>query len=277
MENNRLFTFGCSFTNYNWATWADIIGGEFLYYQNWGVRGAGNHCIFNSIIECNQRNCFSKDDTIAIMWSGITREDRYINNRWLTGGNVYNNRFYNEDFVKKYVDNRGFLIRDMAFIKATIDLLDHWGVKYIMFSMIPLNAINDNNFIQITAENNDVLELYNDTIKLIRPSVYEVIFNSNWTSRTTKIDRTRYDNICKKSWPTYQDYLEGKNIPELDLKEIIHYETIGRDPHPSPIEHLEYLSKVYPEFNISQRTIDIINADRYNAKVRPESKIITRF
>lgn len=32
----RLFTFGCSFTKFFWPTWADILGQEFDYYENWG-------------------------------------------------------------------------------------------------------------------------------------------------------------------------------------------------------------------------------------------------
>ena len=46
----RLFTFGCSVTEFIWPTWADILGREFDYYENWGRVGAGNLYIFNSII-----------------------------------------------------------------------------------------------------------------------------------------------------------------------------------------------------------------------------------
>ena len=36
---SRLFTFGCSFTNYAWPTWADFLGLEFEHFENWGVSG----------------------------------------------------------------------------------------------------------------------------------------------------------------------------------------------------------------------------------------------
>jgi hypothetical protein len=45
---SRLFTFGCSFTNYRWSTWADCLAPEFDYFENWGQSGGGNHYIFNS-------------------------------------------------------------------------------------------------------------------------------------------------------------------------------------------------------------------------------------
>ena len=38
----RLYTFGCSMTSYFYPTWADILGQEFSYYENWGEPGAGN-------------------------------------------------------------------------------------------------------------------------------------------------------------------------------------------------------------------------------------------
>jgi len=42
---SRLFTFGCSYTNYRWSTWADCLAPEFDYFENWGQSGGGNHYI----------------------------------------------------------------------------------------------------------------------------------------------------------------------------------------------------------------------------------------
>jgi hypothetical protein len=69
------FAFGCSFTNYSWPTWADMIGKEFESYENWGKSGGGNQFIFNSLMECVVKNKISKDDTVIIMWTNISRED----------------------------------------------------------------------------------------------------------------------------------------------------------------------------------------------------------
>ena len=60
-STGRLFVFGCSFTKYYWPTWADIIGQEFEYYENWGEIGSGNLRIAHRITECvykNQIRCF---------------------------------------------------------------------------------------------------------------------------------------------------------------------------------------------------------------------------
>ena len=77
----RLYTFGCSFTNYKWPTWADILSKEFEYFENWGRPGAGNSYITNAVVEASIKNKFTKDDTIMIMWSSMTREDRYLDKK----------------------------------------------------------------------------------------------------------------------------------------------------------------------------------------------------
>jgi hypothetical protein len=213
---NRLFTFGCSFTEYFWPTWADILGREFDYYQNWGQSGGGNQYIFNSLIEANARKKFTADDTVIVMWTNVTREDRYIDREWKTVGNIYTvQTVYDKEFIKKYADDRGYLIRDLATISATIELLDHWGVKYHMLSMVPLDNLDQHTV--VSSPDKDVIELYSSAIKKIKPSIYEVVFNFDWFSKNPN-----------------------------GIKEF--------DTHPIPSEHLEYIEKVLPEYPISDAT-----------------------
>ena len=175
----RLFTFGCSFTSYPWPTWADILGKTFEHYENWGQSGAGNQYIFNSLVECNTRNRLTADDTVIIMWTNVAREDRYVNERWLTPGNIYTQNEYDAEFVKKFSDDRGYLIRDFATISATIDLLDKWGVNYDFLSMIPIDKV-DQYSNKTSSEDQDVIDLYSDIFKKIKPSVYEIVFNFDY-------------------------------------------------------------------------------------------------
>ena len=109
----RLFTFGCSFTQYIWPTWADILSKEFSFYENWGKRGAGNVYIANTVAQSVILNKINKDDTVIIMWTNMMREDRYITD-WVCQGNIYTQSVYDEDFIKKYVTVKGCYIRDMA-------------------------------------------------------------------------------------------------------------------------------------------------------------------
>lgn len=50
---DRLYTFGCSYTSWNWPTWADIMSLEANYYENWGHAGLGNRAIAERVAECN--------------------------------------------------------------------------------------------------------------------------------------------------------------------------------------------------------------------------------
>ena len=57
---SRLFVLGCSFTNYAWPTWADMLGTEFEVYENWGYPGLGNRAICERLIELHAREHLTK-------------------------------------------------------------------------------------------------------------------------------------------------------------------------------------------------------------------------
>jgi hypothetical protein len=239
----RLFTFGCSFTGFRWPTWADILGREFDYYENWGTLGAGNQFIFNSLIECKTRHNFTPDDHIMIMWTNVAREDRYIGREWINPGNFLTQSFYNKEYVKKTFCERGFLLRDLATVAATIDLLKTWNVNFELMSMIPITNI-DQYEVKQANDTNDIIELYSDVFNYIKPSVFEVVFNNNWWSRTSdffskdKIEQC-YRNNQENEFFRFLNDMKNTNRP---------------DPHPAPEEHLEYLEKVLPGYYISPET-----------------------
>jgi len=101
---SRLFTFGCSYTEYIWPTWADIIAFDLhIPYENWGMSGIGNVGIAHRIVECDIRNNFNEDDLILILWSSWNREDRLTRNSdWSIGGSIFNNSLYDKSFIDKY-------------------------------------------------------------------------------------------------------------------------------------------------------------------------------
>jgi len=282
----RLYTFGCSFTHYHWPTWADILGREFNYFENWGLVGGGNQFIFNSLVECLVRNNVTENDQIVIMWSNITREDRYVNNQWITPGNIFTQSEYSEEFVKKYADEKGYLLRDLALIHAASKMLEQYSVPYIFTSMVPINNSDENQLSPIKGIT-EILDAYRETIKIIRPSVYEIIFNFDWWSRSflpyppdteMKYLKEKYKKLSGSSWPSLQDYLLNnvKDVSENILNEIKNYQAINdsiyklsrADFHPSPIEHLEYVNKVLTEFVISTQTKQWVN----EINLRLESK-----
>ena len=170
MKNyKRFYAFGDSYTKYYWPTYADIIGHNMQgLYQNWGLKGAGNHYIFNSIVECNQRDKFTSDDLVIVMWTGVTREDRYVDNHWSTAATEYRTIAYGEYWMRKYgTEIRGNLIRDLAYIKSTQILLNSVGCDYTFC-----------NSIDIIRDDRDVTELYSDVLDIIKPSLYNEIKNN---------------------------------------------------------------------------------------------------
>ena len=188
---SRLFTFGCSFTQYwRWPTWADALGREYDHFENWGLCGAGNSYILWSLIECNQRCHLGPDDTVWIMWTNTSREDRYVDRRWLEGGNVYwtAGSGLPAEYVKKFACERGYLIRDMANISAAQQLLEKWNCQTKFLSMVPLRSTNEeaglgNNPNDQPGPDQDVRTLYQDVLNSINPSVFETVFHGDWGSR----------------------------------------------------------------------------------------------
>jgi len=181
----RLFTFGCSFTNYNYPTWADILGLEYDVYDNWGRIGAGNHFIMYSLSECIARNKISKDDTVFIMWTTIAREDRFIKGEWVTEGSVYNSS-YTKEMITNYTDPEGYLLTNMSIIYATEQILKGIGCKYTFMNIVPFFEVDDSHKMlkfDVSAMENRVASVFGSTIETIENSVFENIYNNEWPSR----------------------------------------------------------------------------------------------
>lgn len=225
----RFFSFGCSFTRYpRWPTWADAVGKHFDFYENWGICGAGNQLIMNSLIECHQRSKITSKDTVYVMWTNTSREDRYVGNRWLAQGNVYWDKSLPGEYVKRFACERGYLIRDLAAITSSWYLLQYLGCDFKFLSMVPLNKTNESLGLgsaplNPAKDNQDVIDLYQDVLNQIRPSVFEQVFNNDWNSRPGIPDSNQPDR---------------------------------RDFHPTPCEHLEYLDKVCPDLVLDSAIVD---------------------
>jgi hypothetical protein len=126
-----MFAFGCSFTEYVWPTWADIVGQSFDYYENWGLAGSGNYLISSRVLECHQVNKLTANDTVFVMYTSIPRIDFYTS-AWTRNGNIFN--AHSLPYEQQWRDNnwsftQGFYNTWMA-IKQTKILLDSIGCNY---------------------------------------------------------------------------------------------------------------------------------------------------
>ena len=132
----RLFTFGCSFTNYCWPTWADFMSLDYDEYYNLGQGGGGNQFIFEQVIEAAVTHKFTSDDTIIIMWTGYHRHDLYKDNCWHTPGNVLNAEpLYGKEYLDKYFDVKGSVLHSLNYIYAAQQFLTNQNCHWHMTSM----------------------------------------------------------------------------------------------------------------------------------------------
>ena len=279
---SKMFAFGCSFTAYGWPTWADILGSEYGYYENWGHSGAGNQYIFNSLIEASTH--ISKDDHVYIMWSTVVREDRWRGGKWHTPGSIYKQTIYDDGYVK-YVDPTGNFIRDCYLIRAARMVLENIGCKYTFMSMMPLDQFKEHPDQSFIDKMRDELKIrstkrkYAYEFKVMKPSVFETVYSSNWDSRKKDLvskqlmdaSVEKWNTIKGSDWPTWKSMIT-MNIPTVTasmMDEICSmygapnwntfinekmYVLESIDQHPTPILHLEYLQKVL-DVKLSDATI----------------------
>lgn len=118
MNYDRVFTFGCSFTQFFWPTWSDIIEYDMnLPTQNWGLCGLGNVGIAHRLLEADATHKFTERDLIMVLWSSWPRECRFLNNQWRTAGNIFNNKdIYNRKFQKTYWSANNDIIKNVGAI-----------------------------------------------------------------------------------------------------------------------------------------------------------------
>lgn len=220
----RLFTFGCSFTRYTWATWANILGFELKVkynsqFYNFGRVGSGNTYISNLISQADQYYHFNKNDLVIVCWTSITREDRWRYDQWNCYGNIYFSDTIYDDKIKEFlIDNTHFLMRDLANIKLVDNLLQS-KTRYHFLSM---KNIDDNTlFLTQDSHYKKLIINYNNILQKISPGYMEVLWNN---------DKNLKSLIDTKFYHKY--YLEG---------------------HPNPAEHFCYLSKTF-EYEFSDET-----------------------
>jgi len=211
---DRLFVFGCSFTSYIWPTWADILYRDIgcHEYYNFGRCGAGNLMLSCRIIEANKKFNFNRRDLVVVLWSTYFREDRWVENLggWIVRGNIFTQNTYDESFVKKFADESGYLIRDLALIEMSYGFLSNIDSYAISLLSIPFEHETEKEL------SRKVSNLYRDLEGKMPKSLFELEMNRHW------------DNGHTYMHPNHGDY---------------------GDYHPDPIRYYNYLEKIGVQFN----------------------------
>ena len=251
--SGKLYTFGCSMTKYYYPTWADILGKEFSYYENWGEGGQGNLFIFNSVIECLARNKITDKDTIIVMWSAISRFDYYKDNQWCVSNKEY-------PLPKQFDCPYGSEVRDYAYFYALYRLLESKNINFKFLAWYQYNTQGSAGLVY-----QDVLD------KII--TVKFGNFNKPIIKTPLLKMQQLYDRLCGSSWPSLSELLNNHTNDYADniKKEINEFYTIINenqydyiektkdiDRHPGPLQHLAGLKDALPNVVLSDSTIDWI-------------------
>lgn len=227
----RLFVFGCSFTEYTWMTWANILALDLdIPFFNYAVSGAGNRFIATRLVHADAFHKFTKNDLVIVCWTNIARIDRYISaeERWVLQGNIYNNVNYKLKELKK-IDQTDLFLRDMAYIRLSHEMLKSKTNAHFL-QMLDISKWFDQqhesifpNESQILSIDNDILNLYQDTLQEMQKSFYDVLWNDTLTFKLNWNRKT----IHKLFW----------------------------DSHPLPGEHYKYLTQTF-DHKMKDKTVD---------------------
>lgn len=214
----RFFAFGCSYTQYSYMTWADIIGVNYDEYHNYGAAGSSNTFIMNRVVEVNDICKFnSETDYVIVMLTGIGRFSFLRDaGQWQHYGELHTYYSITKDpKIKPFLDN--MWTEDFAAyqswiaVKTIKDLLVTHNIPHKI-----LMGIDNSPY---TYRAGDLTQLSIDRVK----EIYEIV------DVKQSIDE----------WKTLSP--ENKDSPYWkDIKNI--------DGHPSPKAYLKYLKENLPEF-----------------------------
>lgn len=236
----RFFAFGCSFTNFHWPSWANIIGQEISEFYNYGQQASGNTLIFHRLVEANIRHQFSEDDLVMVMWTTPMREDRFID-RWhlLRHPNKFILDFHGDDFsqvfFKNYVSEKGRLLSDLTLVNSASHLLKNVKCDFHFLSMVPfdltenkqnnslLSDMRDTFFWQTS--DNVITDFFKETLTLIKPDIFTKTLKSEWKKS------------CRAKWNS----------------------VIWEDYHPDPKTYFDYLIDIFPQITFKKDTIEYVN------------------
>lgn len=209
----RVFAFGCSFTEYKYPTWANVMQHNIpkASFYNLGKCGGGNTFIANRITEANRVFNFCETDLVMVMWSTFCREDRYIPDiGWLTPGNIYSQNelpFTDKEYLVKYADPLTFLVRDLSTIDMATTYLNHLPSDSLNMLSVPFDHQMDNYHEKIRY----FIDLYKDLEDSLPDNLFDLEMNGYW----------QHGSRYQESWADmYEDY------------------------HPSTLRYANYLKKI---------------------------------
>lgn len=211
---DRFIAIGCSFTNYRWSTWADLLSLEMpqAEYINLGRSGAGNQYIAIQLNQVINSLELTERDFVAIMWSGFYREDKYISGHhqnWCTPGNIFSQDTYSEQYINDYADLRGYTVRDLATIDMVTRILDNEKFHAVQMMGIPYQLQSYHSGVNLDTDLEDLFTAYNWLEQKMLPDLAYYINPEKWTNEYSYLDNEGNEfSDYHPSVEKYAGYLE---------------------------------------------------------------------
>lgn len=219
----RVFAFGCSFTSYDYPTWADIVASEMpeSEFFNLGKKGGGNLFIASRVAEANARYKFCDTDLIMVMYTTSFREDRHLNGSWQTFGNIYNQQHYPMDsFVIPYCQPTGMLIRDLSIIEMSVGYIKSLPCDNLLLKAG--NLFDDHDMTAHKDNESAVVELYSSLLNSFPASMREIEFPNGFEVGAVYLSKGKIFKDIHPLPVRYYNYLIkiGLNLTDLSEKYV---------------------------------------------------------
>ena len=177
---------------------------------------------------------FNSDDLIMVSWTNFAREDRYVKQEWVTPGNIYTQNIYSEEYVKKWSDDTGYAIRDLAMIKAAWELLDKRQCQFHFMKIIDFYFANQwESFSLFKMEKSNLNENYSKLenfyefyLSNVEKSFTEIIWNNDFDKKFISDKKRIHENF--------------------------------HDGHPFPDEHLKYLENIFDHQYLEKTKLKVL-------------------
>ena len=229
---DKLLVAGCSYTQYNYPTWADWLGEHFNEYTNLGWSGMGARHSYIKIVDYFKYSDINPEDYVVIVqWSSLLRNDtrKMECNTWVGGGQIDNNPYYSDEYLEKHFNPFDKLNDIVHYVDHLILLSEKLGFKLLMTYMFE-PWIQD--FLGEPVNSRDIVK---KNIKSVIRSKYLITLKQLSKSKywlDPSIERYSLDNPPRHMVKTT---IDGKPY---------------REHHPTPYQHFLYSRFIAKELNI---------------------------
>lgn len=250
-----MVTYGCSFTNYYWSTWADILAENLdLKLVNRGLDGCGNNFISARINHDVKSGLIEKDDVVRIMWCYYNRISDFNNLEGITKFVPPTQK--KSEMIKNFHTNLNIMLQCQEMLKGNDYEFMLW-LPFTQDSPAPSGRY-------ITPKEIKNFPWQEKFEKTIHPPLVDIVMQGRLLSR---IDHAVFNNDLPP--------IILKNLKRLAKKEkkspleLIRQQArsgdgrsaIFFDYHPTPLMHLEYLQAIYPKMKWKTALLDKIHRE----------------